>query len=75
MYKIIDIFDNNKIFQSFALFGLFCNTANKHHLRSSLVGSWERLEEIGRGAAPLRGRLIKDLKLSLGRTPPLGREQ
>ena len=38
MYKIIDIFSNNKIFQSFVLFRLL---ANNHHLRSSLFGRYQ----------------------------------
>ena len=41
MYKIIDIFSNNKIFQSFALFRLFKLLANNHHLRSSLFGRYQ----------------------------------
>ena len=60
MYKIIDIFSNNKIFQSFALFRLFRLLANNHHLRSSLFGRDSRLgiltnirKEGGEGSCPV----------------------
>ena len=43
MYKIIDIFDNNKIFQCFALFGLYCYIANR---TSSALQSGQWIVEI-----------------------------